>query len=44
MDPADSLAKLRGFLEKLENSFCNNYTPDQNISVDEYLSLWNAMV
>ena len=41
-DPADSLAKLRGFLEKLESSFRNNYTPDQNISVDEYLSLWKG--
>ena len=39
-DPADSLSKLRGFLEKLGNSFRNNYTPNQNISVDEYLSLW----
>ena len=38
-DPADSLAKLSGFLEKLGNSFRNNYTPNQKISVDEHLSL-----
>lgn len=41
-DPADSLAKLCGLLEKLGSSFRNNYTPDQNISVDECLSLWKG--
>ena len=38
-DSEDSLAKLRGFIEKLGNSFRKIYTPYQNISVDEYLSL-----
>ena len=41
-DPADSLTKLRSFLEKLVNSFRNNYTPYRNISVDEYLLLWKG--
>ena len=27
-DPEDSLIKLRGFLEKLGNSFRNNYIPN----------------
>ena len=38
-DSEDSLAKLRGFIEKLGNSFRKIYTPNQNISVDGYLSL-----
>ena len=38
-DSTDDLAKLRDFLEKLGNSFRNKYSPNQNISVDEYLSL-----
>ena len=38
-DPADSLTKLCGFLEKLRNFFHNYYTTNQNILVDKYLFL-----
>ena len=41
-DPVDSLARLRSFLEKLGSSFCNNYTAKQNISADQYLSVWKG--
>ena len=38
-DPEDSLRKLSSFLDLPSESFASVYTPEQNIAVDEYLSL-----
>ena len=41
-DPADSLRKLSSFLNHLQHNFSSNYLPEQNIAVDEHLSLWKG--
>ena len=41
-DDDDTLHKLRYFIDKLGVNFMNNYTPDQNVAIDEYLSLWKG--
>ena len=41
-DPADSLTKLSSFLDHMAEKFKNNYIPEKNIAVDEYLSLWKG--
>ena len=41
-DPEDSLKKLSSFLDSLSESFANVYVPEQNVAVDEYLSLWKG--
>ncbi|XP_047132416.1 piggyBac transposable element-derived protein 4-like [Hydra vulgaris] len=38
----DSLCKLRSLIDSLSKIFSENYTPEQNVSVDEYLSLWKG--
>ena len=38
-DPEDSLSKLRGFINCLLEKFQSNYTPDEHLAIDEYLSL-----
>ncbi|XP_012565096.1 piggyBac transposable element-derived protein 4-like [Hydra vulgaris] len=38
----DSLCKLRSLIDSLSKCFSENYTPEQNVSVDEYLSLWKG--
>lgn len=38
----DPLNKLRYFLDELSKSFLANYTPEQNVAIDEYLSLWKG--
>ena len=41
-DPDDPLKKLRYFLDKLLEKFKNNYAPEENIAIHEYLSLWKG--
>ena len=41
-DPEDSLRKLSTFLDSMADKFQRNYTPQQNVAVDEYLSLWKG--
>ena len=41
-DKEDPLHKLRFFLDELQKNFESNYIREQNISIDEYLSLWIA--
>ena len=41
-DLDDSLKKLRYFLDELAIKFRENYTPAENVAVDEYLSLWKG--
>ena len=41
-DPEDPLKKLRYFLDKLLEKFKNNYAPEENIAIDEYLSHWKG--
>ena len=41
-DPEDSLAKLREFIDYLLEKFHSNYTPNKNLAIDEYLSLWKG--
>jgi len=41
-NPDESLAKLNSFLDILRSNFRHNYTPDQHVVVDEYLSLWKS--
>ena len=38
-DPEDDMRKLSSFLDSLQDSFKHVYTPEQNVAVDEYLSL-----
>ena len=41
-DPNDCLRKLSSFLDLPSESFTSVYIPEQNITVDEYLSLWKG--
>ena len=46
-DPAeevntDSPKNLRGLIDHLWNVHYENYTPEQNLSLNEYLSLWKG--
>ena len=41
-DPNDCLRKFSSFLDLLSESFASLYMPEQNIAVDEYLSLWKG--
>ena len=41
-DPTDSLRKLRYMIDYLTGNFLQNYTPEQNLALDEYLSLWKG--
>ena len=41
-DSQESLAKLNTFLNSLRETFRANYTPEQHLAVDEYLSLWKG--
>ena len=38
----DSLKKLRELIDHLSNVYCENCTPEQNLALDEYLSLWKG--
>jgi len=39
-EPDDELRKLRFSLDFLYTKFEENYTPEENLAIDEYLSLW----
>ena len=41
-DQEDPLKKLRYFIDKLLEKFKNNYAPEENIAIDEYLSFWKG--
>ena len=41
-DLADELRKLRFSIEYLQSKFEKNYTPVNNLAIDEYLSLWKG--
>ena len=41
-DPNDCLRKLSSFLDLLSESFASLYIPEQNIAVNEYLSVWKG--
>ena len=41
-DPDDELRKLRFFLEFLHSKFEENYTLEEHLAIDEYLSLWKG--
>ena len=41
-DPSDGLRKLRTTMDYLMYKFMNTYTPERNIAIDEYLSLWKG--
>ena len=38
----DSLKKLRELIDHLSNVYYENYTPQQNLALDEYLPLWKG--
>ena len=38
----DSLKKLRKLIDHLSNVYYENYNPEQNLAVGEYLSLWKS--
>ena len=38
----DSLKQLRDLIDHLSNFYYKNYAPEQNLSLDEYLSLWKG--
>jgi len=41
-DIEDPLHKLSSFIDLLQQRFQQVYTPEQNVAVDEYLSLWKG--
>ena len=41
-DSEDPMRKLSSFLDILRDRFKEVYTPEQNVAVDEYLSLWKG--
>ncbi|MEM7299394.1 MAG: hypothetical protein AAF391_14145, partial [Bacteroidota bacterium] len=41
-DSADPLHKLSYLIEELSDNFEKTYVPEQNIAIDEYLSLWKG--
>ena len=41
-DPSDGLRKLRTTMDYLMYKFMNTYTPERNIAIDEYLSVWKG--
>lgn len=41
-DADDPLKKLRYMVDELSDLYISNYTPKENIIVDEYLSLWKG--
>ena len=41
-NPDDPLKKLCEYIDELSLRFRENYTPNMNLAVDEYLSLWKG--
>ena len=41
-DPYDSMKKLRVMIDDLGAKFADVYTPEKNLCIDEYLSLWKG--
>ena len=41
-DPNDALLKLRYLIDTLNTRFATTYIPEQNVCIDEYLSLWKG--
>ena len=41
-DPEDEFRKLRFFVEFLHSKFEENYTLEEHLAIDEYLSLWKG--
>ena len=39
---ADSLRKLKYFVDYLRNKYMEYYVPENHLAIDEYLSMWKG--